>query len=590
MQFSRIGGQATEDHFWQVLLVCSGEEFLRHGEVLVGSCDMAAPETRIMVCLTDDVPQADALLTRIADRCFGVALYRITAPMAGGAIERDPRWMRWRIAGALLAATRLPVLLVSPGTLVRGSLAALAAELQSADIAFGARFSRPKVRNRVITNVVWLGVNDRVQWFLRELDRSIGYRFARRDGAASNDAEKQAVYRTLVRCGRLLRFVNLPSRYADRDQRPDSLIWAPPRHGEVSEDSRDHAEDVVCAFWAEPDVVVLAPRQDLGTKTKLADNNIKTRVKRLARPGRIYWRHAPRLIAAMLQRDGRQVRILPVGQWDIGPELLDRLAPADVFVPHTLRAQFDHPRARYYMQELLPSLFTQDSDGWGPSARWSGSRAFETVPVDRRFAGFAQALRDGRITKAPQKDGGAPPAFDVLAPLQVPGDDALIHHSDTTLEAYVTALVAFGQTTGTRVLFKRHPYDRSGFFREMRKAHSSATAIFVETGHVHDLIGSAKAVVVINSGVGFEAMLYGKPVLSFGRAAYDAAVTPVRPGGLADAYRTALAEPDAARTARYDRFASWYVYQIGMKLDEPILNLAWDRLALAEPRTEPGRR
>ena len=39
---------------------------------------------------------------------------------------------------------------------------------------------------------------------------------------------------------------------------------------------------------------------------------------------------------------------------------------------------------------------------------------------------------------------------------------------------------------------------------------------------IHDLINHAKAVYTINSGVGFEAMFYNKPIVTFGRIEYDA--------------------------------------------------------------------
>ena len=66
----------------------------------------------------------------------------------------------------------------------------------------------------------------------------------------------------------------------------------------------------------------------------------------------------------------------------------------------------------------------------------------------------------------------------------------------------------------------------------------------------------AKAVATINADAGFEAMCHGVPVLSFGRAAYDEAVTPACPDTIEAAYVEALAEPAEARRERHETDSS----------------------------------
>src|SRR5690606_22091917 len=81
----------------------------------------------------------------------------------------------------------------------------------------------------------------------------------------------------------------------------------------------------------------------------------------------------------------------------------------------------------------------------------------------------------------------------------------------------------FGSSTKVRV--KRHPYCNSMEVQRTLESLSSSNAIELSDASVHDLIGGAKAVFTVNSGVGLEALLHGRPVVITGDCDYSYAVS-----------------------------------------------------------------
>ncbi|WP_275593262.1 glycosyltransferase family 29 protein [Rhizobium gallicum] len=210
------------------------------------------------------------------------------------------------------------------------------------------------------------------------------------------------------------------------------------------------------------------------------------------------------------------------------------------------------------------------------------SNAFQNAEVDDRLDAFVRITKAERITKAPQNADhlNQLPEFDILAPLQVPGDDALVYHSDVSLERFIEELAKFAELSGVKVMFRQHPFDETDIFDRMRKKFASKAVVFSRAGHIHDCLSRAKVVAVINSGVGFEAMLFDKPVITFGRAIYDPAVFTADLKSIGKVYSAAISENPEDRRERYSKFISNYIYAVGFKLDEAVLNKNEDRSAV----------
>ncbi|NIO38933.1 MAG: hypothetical protein GTO41_01280, partial [Burkholderiales bacterium] len=78
--------------------------------------------------------------------------------------------------------------------------------------------------------------------------------------------------------------------------------------------------------------------------------------------------------------------------------------------------------------------------------------------------------------------------------------------------------------------------------------------VHIASGNVHHVLAGANQVVTVNSGAGFEALLYCKPVTLFGRSDYWQAARTWRNGR--DVFE------EAARTPRHiKKFLYWYLTQ-----------------------------
>lgn len=77
--------------------------------------------------------------------------------------------------------------------------------------------------------------------------------------------------------------------------------------------------------------------------------------------------------------------------------------------------------------------------------------------------------------------------------------------------------------TQKKLIIKPHPLDRSSttvrFLSETKK-HSNA---IISNSNIHDLISQTKATICVNSGVGIEALIHLKPVISLGESDYNIA-------------------------------------------------------------------
>jgi hypothetical protein len=575
VHLKKISSARPEHNFWQILVVCTGKEFLEKGVDLIASAEINSPDLRLVVAISDGDVTARQALEVLKDSLYNTTLYE--AVLSHDEIVKRRRSLKLYVAKSLLEMSRIPTLVLNANSFIRRDLCLLPVELQKCDVALKLRFNRKKRSERVFLNTFWLQPNDRTYAYLDEACAALN-----RKNSDTHAAEKTAAYISLSRCRSFLKLAPLPSRYVDRDHEDGSYIWSGPPNGvKESEHALAFKARTRDRFGTVPSQIVIHPKQDIGTKSKLENNTFKRRVQRLGRPGRIYWRHMARLLCELGWSNGVPSRVVAVPQWEITPGLIESFSSANtVFVPHLIRRQLDHPKARYYMQELLSMLFTVDDNGWGSASKLYQKNTFLNFPLDDRLPALIEQITSGRITKAPQKGNSDISEFDILAPLQVPGDDALIHHANVDLKEFVHVLADFAHARRLRLVFRRHPYDETTFFEEMRARYQSEFVQFSPgDGHIHDFIRSAPIVAVINSGVGFEALMFNKPVLSFGKAIYDSVVTPVGRDNLEHCYERALNEDAEVRKKRYEQFISWYVYAAAIKVDEPVINLAADRLS-----------
>jgi Capsule polysaccharide biosynthesis protein len=231
----------------------------------------------------------------------------------------------------------------------------------------------------------------------------------------------------------------------------------------------------------------------------------------------------------------------------------------------------------------LPGYLYADRCGFSGWSEVADLR-FDPATVDAAEAEHFLSRRiEARIfargmTKMQQTRTGASrtlPEGYVLFPLQVPRD-VVLQLADLDADAILPVLVAHARRQP--VVIKLHPGTRdAGFAERIRALHDPARGVHVVDDHIHDLIARAALVVTVNSGTGFEALLFGRPVLSCGRSDYHHLTT--RVSSLAELAAALDRPPPAPDRSTLARYALWYSSQM-IDLAEP----GWEDRIIARLR------
>ena len=226
-------------------------------------------------------------------------------------------------------------------------------------------------------------------------------------------------------------------------------------------------------------------------------------------------------------------------------------------------------------ESYLPPYYTADRLGY------SGFSELATDP--ERFAPeiAAMPLEDARavlgrlrremigtnLSKYPQPEVPGPSLPDsyVFMPLQTMTDPVVALWRLDPFEV-LRCLLVIASRTGQSVVVKRHPLCTSRrVSRELAALSASHDNLILAYASVHRLIAGATAVVGANTGVLFEALIHGTPVIGFGGSDFATATGQIE---TLDALAPALAGAGAPRAEDRDRFLGWYLTRYCLRADD----------------------
>lgn len=306
---------------------------------------------------------------------------------------------------------------------------------------------------------------------------------------------------------------------------------------------------------------------------------------------RLYWKNFAVRLANVIEHAGLPVDVIELPAWEINRQKVEASGAALVFVPHRCQLDFDAGATPvlFYMQEFFRWVFVIDKSGW--------SAASSVYPVDidslpetehnfydvyrqrlltdnlgSKFnqpdhKNCAQLIAEGAIPMRRSLFGFREARPYIFLPLQIPHDQSIKYFSDFTEQEVVEALVAWAKKHDVVVVMKPHPANRK--IMESFEALVDGCNIFWSEAHVYDLITHATGIYTLNSGVGFEALLHLKPVVTFGKVEYDCVSFRATPSMLDEAWEYCLKADVKILEGSYRRFVNWFLSDYAVDLSLP---------------------
>jgi len=278
-------------------------------------------------------------------------------------------------------------------------------------------------------------------------------------------------------------------------------------------------------------VLFLAPRLDVMFKEGAVP------VERGAIPPiRMPWHNLRTMVVKQHRKREDDIRVLELPLWQFTPQLIQALSPDLCYVPHKMVDNFQIPNVNvmYYMQTVIPYLFTIDPKGWGASM--STYPCISMLEGESNEIGFdllkARAQDNYSKFKQPDHKDIKLPQDYLLYLCQLPHDETIRYHSRVTVEQAIEATCRATQELGLPLVIKGHPVNPGSMEPLKQIANKYRHAIWLDDISIHQLIPGSRAVVVVNSGTGLESLLHHKPVITFGRADYDVVSNRVEGGNL----------------------------------------------------------
>lgn len=178
---------------------------------------------------------------------------------------------------------------------------------------------------------------------------------------------------------------------------------------------------------------------------------------------------------------------------------------------------------------------------------------------------LARELRQGNLSKYTQPGyAEISEAGYVFVPLQLRKDSVAEGAWLDSREALRTTINA-ASARGLRTIIKRHPRCKDARTSRLLDEMAPDPNVMVTEASVHALIYNASLVVGANSGVLFEALVQGKPVVTHAASDFGPATQQARSH---EALARAIAAPVPPNDVWRDRFLFWYMTEYCVRADD----------------------
>jgi hypothetical protein len=278
-------------------------------------------------------------------------------------------------------------------------------------------------------------------------------------------------------------------------------------------------------------VTIVEPRLDLSFKDPGPGFVVPDKIGEFTHPIREHWHKFTLKLAAVHTAMDDKVVVNTIPGWEITMAAMSVLsATTDIlYLPHRQRFEFPIPNARFYMQTVFPEYFTIDDNGWGAYLSYLPINVDDVQPNEVLWQKLQKRITNNE-SKFDQPNSSilfkhnlnSMAGNFLLFVCQIPHDQVIIQSSAVSVATALRETINYARYNGYKVVVKGHPVN-PGAMSELKAItfDNKDIATWVDTGlSIHTLLSHCKAAFMVNSGVGFEAMLHGKPIVTFGNSEY----------------------------------------------------------------------
>lgn len=215
-------------------------------------------------------------------------------------------------------------------------------------------------------------------------------------------------------------------------------------------------------------------------------------------------------------------------------------------------------------ESYIPSYYTMDDMGYACFSRLSCHPHEFSSEITRQDPAVASAYvrqLSERLRRENCSKYSQPPLEEhtlqgyIFVPLQVQSDPVSQKVLLKTSQA-IEVIVSAASARGLRTIIKRHPRCKSASISKLLQELENNPSVDISTTSIHALIAKAECVVGANSGVLFEALIQGKPVISYGASEFARITQRVTSyEGLFDA----VSAPQPVDREYREKFIYWYL-------------------------------
>ncbi|HET8709850.1 MAG TPA: hypothetical protein VFM32_00635 [Spongiibacteraceae bacterium] len=532
----------------------------------------------------------------------------------------------------LLKSSTIPVFSLDADTLVVNSIDLNFTDKLDADVVLVRRDLEEEAPEHlaILTGSIWSKPSAETIKFYEHVAKELDHLL--RTGNLPWFIDQIIFYRQMQKSKKTVHFYNLKRKYADWDFKEDSIFWAGKgsrkendlrffllqsllSHDEAlrgiasqlwstlkSTDSdiaksawfrarMDSANDLENLPKMQHRVALIVPRLDLpwnrSTDRSIAPPTLKEDVLDL----RLHWKRFSVLLANAMERAGLTVDIHELPTDEIDCNKVDNLGATLALIPH--RCHLDYTPGKtpvlFYMQEYFQWLFIVDHRGWSAAASCypicstslpadcgDSFKYYRTLLLDGKLGSkFAQSpsrnrrqlMAEGSIPSTRRLIGPNRGRPYIFFPLQIPHDQSIRYFSDLAEIDIVESIVTWARKNDIAVVMKPHPANRKSM--ATFEQYVDNQNIFWSEANIYDLIHHSVGVYTVNSGVGLEALLHLKPVVTFGKVEYDCVTFKAGLDTLDEAWNYCQTSTTEVLERHYSQFLNWFLGCYAVDMTRP---------------------